>query len=791
MNRLFETEYGYFSSSGDEYIIKKPKTPSPWINVISNGKYSLTISQVGGGFSWFEDSNLNRITRWYQDLIRDNWGKYIYIRDNDTGEIWNPTWLPIKKDLDLYECHHGFGYTTFYSKLYNIYIELTIFVPLNEKHEVWYIKIENQSRKHRKVSIFSYLEWRLGVGDNHREFHKTFLETEFNPKLKALLAKKRLWELNNLVGNRWNISYPFIGFHATNKEVKSYEGDKEQFLGTNGDLYNPAEIIKGQLSDTSGKWFDSIGSLKVEVSLAPNEDDEAVFLLGIAKQEEDIEKILNTYRDTVKVKKSLNKVKQYWRKLFDTLFVETPDQALNLLVNKWLKYQAISCRIFARAAYYQQAGGYGYRDQLQDSQIFLPINPQFTANQIILHAKNQFQNGEVFHWWDTITKDGWRDHKMTDDLLWLPLVVISYLNETQNYRLLTKRVSYIDKKKPESIFDHCCQSINRALNRMSSRGLPLIGAGDWNDGLNAVGINWKGESIWLAHFLYYVLVNFSIIAKNYDQKEIATQYQEKANMLKESIDQYAWDGEWFYRATKDNGDKIGSKDNKEGKIFLNAQTWSIISESSSPERQEKALKSVKEHLLKEYGPLLLYPAYKEPDSNIGYLTRYAPGIRENAAVYTHAATWAIWAFAKAKDSKTAYDIFRRICPIYNGLKPNQYIGEPYVTPGNIDGPESPTYGKGAWTWYTGSAAWLQKVVIEWILGIRATEEGLHIDPCIPREWKNFTIKRRFRGTDYLIEVKNPKNRSYGVSQIKVEGEVIEGNLLPIVNKIHCYVEVTL
>ncbi|MBU2444804.1 MAG: glycosyl transferase family 36 [Bacteroidetes bacterium] len=773
----FETKYGYYTEDGNEYVIKTYNTPKPWINVISNGEYSLVFSQTGGGFSWREHSEFNRLNRWHQDLIKDDWGKYFYLRDNDTGEIWSPTWMPVKTKLESYECRYGFGYVRLKSVYRGIESTLTLFIPLNESLEIWNFEIENKTDRKVNLSIFSYFEWCLGSSsDHHREFHKTFIETEFDKELNAMIAAKRLWEIPLGERGHWNIEYPYLGFISSNKEISDFDGDKESFIGQYGSLNNPAALKEGQLAKRIGKWNDSIGVIKVDLKIDDHSKQQASFFLGIMKNKNLIKRSLKKFHSPEQIEKSLTEVKSFWLNLFSTLEIQTPDEAMNLMVNKWLRYQAISGRLWARTAYYQQSGAFGFRDQLQDSLVFLPINPSLTLKQIRLHARHQFQDGTVLHWWHPITETG-LPTKMTDDLLWLPFVVLQYLDETNDYKILKIKEPYYDNpQKAETIFDHCVAAIERVLKRFSKRGLPLIGAGDWNDGLSAVGLEMKGESIWLAEFFYLILTRFSELCKNIKNEKLAKRYNIKAKELKKAFDKYAWDGEWFFRATKDNGEKIGSKKNKEGKIYLNAQTWSVISNIAEQAKQEQAMESVTKFLLKKNGTLLLSPAYTKPDKMIGYLSRYAPGRRENGGVYTHAATWAIWAFAKLKQNDNAFESYKRLCPILNGMNPDEYRAEPYVTPGNIDGPDSPHYGMGGWTWYTGSAAWYQKVIVDWILGIRAAQEGLVIEPCIPDNWNSFSVRRLFRGTLYNIDVIN-KGSENKIKVISVDGQIIKDNVI--------------
>ncbi len=778
MNKKFETKYGYFTEDGSEYVLKTYRTPKPWVNVISNGRYGLVISQTGGGFSWLDHSEFNRVNRWHQDLVRDNWGKYIYVKDNNTGEVWSPTFLPVKTPLDNFECRHGLGYTLFTSEYKGIKIILTIFIPVEETLEIWDLKIINSSGKAVDLSFFTYFEWCLGSSaDHHREFHKTFLETEFDESINAMTAGKRLWEIPLGDRGHWNINYTYTGFISSNKKVSGYEGDKEAFIGQYGDLINPESVKSGKLSQQTGNWTDPIGCLKVNLNLNNKEEDRVVFFLGLKNSKDEIRKSLSKFSTPEKIDFAFKDVKLFWEKMLGTLEIETPDDGMNILVNNWLRYQAISGRLWGRTAYYQQSGAYGFRDQLQDSLVFLPIDPEYTKSQIKLHAKHQFADGTVLHWWHPITETG-LETKMTDDLLWLPFLMIHYLNETNDYNFFNEEIEYYNGPNlKESLYRHCIKAIDKVLGRMSERGIPLIGAGDWNDGLSAVGLEMKGESFWLAEFLYYILEHYTEICSTYGDAKTSVKYKEKAAQLKENFIKTSWDGNWYIRATKDNGDLIGSSSCEEGKIYLNAQTWSVISRIGEEGKNIEAMESVKKNLDKKNGPLLLFPAYKKPDKFIGYLSRYAAGRRENGGVYTHAATWSIWAFAELKQDDMPYKIFRKLAPVYNGLNADEYSCEPYVTPGNIDGPDSPHYGRGGWTWYTGSAAWLQKVIVDWILGIRADEKGLIIDPCIPKEWEGYSVKRKFRNKVYEINFYNPDHVYSGINYIEVDGVKISGNLI--------------
>lgn len=788
----FKTKYGYFTDDGNEYVITNFRTPKPWINVITNGTYGLVISQLGGGFSWNEHSEFNRLNRWHQDMIRDDWGKYFYFKNNKTGEVWNPSWMPTKTELDSYEARFGFGYASFKSEYRKIIVELNIFVPMNDNLEIWDFKITNNSNQPLDLSIYSYFEWCLGTSnDHHREFHKQFVETEFNAENNVMLGTKRLWEVPLGDRGHWNIEYPYYGFISSNKAIVDFVGDKEEFIGQYSNLDKPVGLMSESLSNKTGKWNDSIGTVHVKASVPEKKSKSIAFYMGIRPTKKDVFDTLKKFRTEEQIQQALAEVKTFWKNFLAPLHIETPDDSMNLLVNQWLRYQAIAGRLWGRTAYYQQSGAFGFRDQLQDSMVYLPIDQSLTEKQIRLHARHQFEDGTVLHWWHPISETG-LPTKMTDDLLWLPYVLFHYLDETGNYKLLDEVEPYYDnKEKLDSLFDHCVGAIEKVLTRYSERGLPLIGAGDWNDGLSAVGLEFKGESIWLAHFFYLILKRFSSVCEKVGKSGLQTRYVLKADELKEAINKHAWDGEWFWRATKDNGIKIGSSDCEEGKIYLNAQTWSVIGDVTNEERKSAAMNSVSKYLLKNNGGLLLWPAYSKPDKYIGYLSRYAPARRENGGVYTHAATWAIQAYAMMKDAEHAWEAYKRLSPIYSGMQPDKYSAEPYVTPGNIDGPDSPNYGMAGWTWYTGSAAWFQKICVEWILGVRATEDGLLIDPCIPKEWKEYKVKRTFRGTVYNITVKNSSGVSYEVKEIIIDGVKQKENLIKPIKKQSVEVEVIL
>ncbi len=735
----YKNQYGHFNEDGTEYIITDPDTPVPWINVISNGDWGMTISNSGSGFSWYRNAALNRITRWEQDLVHDNSGKWIYLTDQSTGETWSPTLRPAGDRETLRRCVHGLGYSRFVSENNNIRSEYTLTVPHDEAGEVWILKLENKGEKTKELSVSSYFEWALGPGsEENREFQKIFIESEF--KENKVSATKRIFPLPG-EDEPHNCDYPYRLSFAASEKIISYTNNKKSFLGRNGNYSNP-RFLSAEKMQEAGKWGDGICATASSLTLHPGEEKEIIFVLGL---ENEGTEFLDSQGSEI-----IRSVRSRWLKYLTKATVHTPADHFDILSNYWLKYQTISGRINGRAAYYQTSGAYGYRDQLQDSLVFLPLTPERTRERIGEHAAHQFEDGTVMHWWHNLSETGPRSD-FSDDLLWLPFVTTKYIRETGQPEILDQKYTYLNGKE-DTLDGHCRRAIDCSLARQSDRGIPLIGEGDWNDGLSSCGDQWQGESFWLCHFLCKILEEYSRVLRLQGEKSLAETYLEERKKLARAVNEHGWDGEWYQRATLDDGSVIGSRECDEGKIFLNPQTWSLIANTVPPERQTTVINSIKKHLDRKYGPVLFSPAYSKPDPRIGYITRYAPGVRENGGVYTHAACWSIIAAVLAGEPDWAWSLFSKLSPVLRGKEPEIYQAEPYVTPGNIDGPISPFFGRGGWTWYTGSAGWLYRVMNEWLLGIRPDYGGLTVKPAIPDKWDGFKAERIFRGKKYLIEV---------------------------------------
>lgn len=778
--------YGHFSEDGREYIITRHDTPRPWVNVLCNQEpgYGVIISQSGSGYSWLHNAELNRITRWDQDLIQDNRGRYLYLRDRVSGEVWSAGFQPVRRVPDEYECRYGPGYATITSLNSGIRTRFTCWVPPGKPLEVWTLEVENAGREPRSLSVTSYLEWALGTAhDTHREFHKTFIETQALPDEGLLLARKRLWGIGNSKGQGWNRSWDGVAFHAVSSPVAGFEGDREAFIGMGRTLQDPAAMERGTLTGSQGKWGDGMASFMVDVDLAPGEAERIVFTVGVGEDEGDARTLAGELRSVEAADRSLEETRQWWDDRLSDFQVETPDDDLNALMNTWLRYQTMAGRVWGRTGYYQPGGAYGFRDQLQDGQVFLPTEPEHTKKQILLQARHQLVEGNVLHWWQPITEQG-PPSRFSDDLLWLPFVVLNYLDETADRAVLEEGAPYLNSGE-EPLSAHCFRALDLSLSRFSDRGLPLLGEGDWNDGLSAAGWDGKGESVWVGHFLCYLLPRWAEVAERLGDAERAREYRRRAEDLKAAVNREGWDGEWYYRATTDDGSLIGSRECSEGQIFLNAQTWSVISGTCPSERREALMQVARARLYTKSGPALLRPAYTKPDERIGYLTRYAPGARENGGTYLHAATWAIWAECLLGNAEQAWRIYKGISPAVQGEDADRYKTEPYATAGNIDGPDSPNQGRGGWSWYTGSAGWLFKVMAERVLGVRPEAEGLRIDPCLPEHWEAFRMRRLFRGAVYDIRVKRGREAS-----VTVDGRHVEGGVLPVAAPgTECWVEV--
>ncbi|HEX9943891.1 MAG TPA: glycosyl hydrolase family 65 protein [Thermoanaerobaculia bacterium] len=768
--------YGHFSADGTEYVVTDPRPPRPWVNVIANPRVGLAVSQTGSGFSWIDNSQLAVIVRWQQDLAEDRSGRFLYVWDRDADEVWSLAPAPCWPAYDRYACRHGFGYTTFETELRGLRARWTLSVDPEATVELWRVRLEDTSGRLRRLSVVAYLEWNCGVAPApRREFQKLFLETGYDPDEGLITTGSHMWDVPSKRWGHWNRSFPYWSAFAASSPVAAAEGDKAAFLGRNGDWRWPAALHRdARWPGLFGRHYDPVAVLRCDVELAAGGSSDLGFTLATVGERDEAAALARRFAAPDAMDASLDAAVKSWRDRLAVHRIETPEPLLGLLANDWLRYQAISARLWGRAGYYQQSGAYGFRDQLQDSQVWLTIDPPRCRAQIALHAEHQFADGSVYHWWHPLSEQG-HVTRMTDDLLWLAFVTASYLKETGDFTILDDPAPYLDDPEPRPLCDHVDRAFARAFSRTGPRGLPFIGAGDWNDGLSALGLEERGESVWLAQFLTGLLADWSEIHRRRGEPERAAELATRCQTLIAAVNEHAWDGGWYRRATRDDGSWIGSAANRAGRIFLNAQTWAILNDVAPPERAAACLAAVKEHLVTPAGALLLAPAYDVPDETIGYITRYAPGLRENGGVYTHAATWAIAAAAKMRDAELVGQLLTAINPAIKD--PERYWAEPYVLPGNVDGPTSPHHGRAGWSWYTGSAAWLPRVISEWVLGVRPTWEGLRFDPCLPPSWHRAAMRRPWRGARLQIEIEREPGLAPGEVEVEVDGRPLAGGVL--------------
>ncbi|HHY46189.1 MAG TPA: glycosyl transferase family 36 [Firmicutes bacterium] len=772
--------YGHFSPDGFEYVIIDPRTPRPWVNYLTFGRYCALISHTGGGYSFFGSSGYNRLMRAHPSSmnIQDIPGRYIYVIDRDSEKFWSINWQPVQAPTDEWEARHGLGYTKISSLVNGIHGEITFFVPLEGDLEIWLCRLENRSYHKRSLAVFPYVEWCLG------SYVFDLIETSFANLFKtvevidgAIVAGMRLWEVSHRP-SKPHLVWPVYAFMGMSLPVESYDGLREKFLGRYGSYASPEAVRRGRCFNSLGKGQDVIAALQGGISLDPGQSHEFVVVVGAAESKEDIPGLIRQHADPSVCRRELEKVKRFWAEYTDRIWVKTPDPEFDLSVNIWNKYQSWVTYNWSRMASYYIGGGstIGFRDSSQDLLGILPQEPDRAKRRIQEMFRHQFKDGGTLHNWDPVSDTGPRTGH-SDDALWPVLAVIAYLKETGDFGFLSEKVPYYDGDE-DTVLGHMVRSINYTLGRVSDRGIPILAAGDWNDGLDQAGMEGKGESTMTAEFLAWMLREMADLYDVIGKMEDALKYRAIFNELARRVNDNLWDGAWYVRGTTDRGNVFGSSQNKHGKIYLNAQSWAVLSELAPPDRALRCMESARELLETEYGLALFAPAYQDPDPELGIISMFVPGVKENAALFTHAAAWAIVAEAKLKRGDRPYNLLKKTSFITHGKDQDRYMAEPYVYAEYLHGPDSGWHGRGEFTWTTGSAAWMLVASLQWILGIRPEFKGLRIDPVIPPAWDGFHVRRPFRGAIYEIEVKNPSHVSHGVREVRVDGKIVPGNLIP-------------
>jgi cyclic beta-1,2-glucan synthetase len=775
---------GGFDADGREYVTilgEGQWTPAPWLNVIANPSFGFQVSESGAGYTWSLNSRENQLTPWSNDPVSDPPGETIYIRDEDSGELWGPTVLPIREEAWPYTARHGQGYSRFEHTSHGIALDLLQFVPLEDPIKISRLRIQNQSEQTRRLSVTAYVEWVLGVS---RSVSAPFIITEVDANTGAILVR-----------NSWNsefhgrVAFADLGGHQT-----ACTGDRTEFLGRNGTLDHPQSLERGDpLSGKVGAGLDPCTALQTTVEVHPGAGAEIVFFLGEAASVEAARALIERYR-AADVDAILRTVTEHWDHFVGAVQVTTPDRAMNVMLNRWLLYQTLCCRVWARAAFYQAGGAYGFRDQLQDVMALVVAKRDVARAHLLRAAARQFVEGDVQHWWHPPSGRGVRT-RISDDLLWLPYAVFHYLEVTGEASLLDEVVPFLEgpaladgqdesyfepqvSRQNGTLFEHCARALDRSL-AVGSHGLPLIGTGDWNDGMNRVGSAGKGESVWLGWFLHALLWEFARLADVRGEHHRAETWRVHVSRLKASLELQAWDGEWYRRAYFDNGTPLGSATSNECQIDSIAQSWGVISGAAEPARGARAMAAMEKHLVRRSDGLMLLftPPFDRGDQDPGYIKGYLPGVRENGGQYTHAAIWSVIAFAALSDGDKAGELFSLLNPINHAntrASASRYKVEPYVIAADIYA-ERPHVGRGGWTWYTGSAGWMYRAGIEWILGFRFRRGEVHLDPCIPRAWRSFKIEFRYHSSRYEVVVENPQGVARGVMSIQLDGQPASGS----------------
>jgi len=778
---------GGFTRDGREYVTTLGPgqvTPAPWINVIANAGFGTVVSESGSAYTWAENCHEFRLTPWQNDPVSDPPGEALYLRDEETGQLWSPTPYPAR-GATPYTIRHGFGYTVFEHAENGLASEVTVYVAADAPVKLIACKVRNLTARPRKVTVTGYWEWVLG---DLRPKSLLHVQTEVDAATGALLAR-----------NRYQGDFADrVAFADAGDPRATVTGDRLEFIGRGGSLARPAALQRARLSGRTGAGLDPVGALQVTLDLAPAQEAEAVFRLGAARSLDEAQALVRRFRAPGAPRAALEAVWEYWGRTLGTVNVDTPDSSVNVLANGWLLYQTLACRLWARSGFYQSGGAFGFRDQLQDVMALVHAEPALTRRQLLLAASRQFVEGDVQHWWHPPAGRGVRT-RVSDDYLWLPYAACRYATCVGDTGVWDEPVpflagrplkeheeSYYDlpgrADETASLYEHCARAVEHGLRR-GSHGLPLMGSGDWNDGMNLVGVEGRGESVWLAFFLCDVLRQFLEVARTRGDGERVARWESAATELRSAIDREAWDGEWYRRAYFDDGTPLGSALNPECQIDSLPQSWSVLSGAGDPAKSEAALKAVDSRLVRRGAGLiqLFDPPFDRSSLNPGYIKGYIPGVRENGGQYTHAAVWTVMAFALRGDHDRAWELFQLLNPVRHGGDAASiavYKVEPYVIAADVYA-LPPHTGRGGWSWYTGSAGWAYRTLVETLLGINLRGETLHLSPRLPSSWKSMKVHYRYRQTVYHITFQRATDRLAAVGVARLDGEALAGPALPL------------
>lgn len=782
----FWNGHGGFSAAGDEYVIRLEPTaegrlklpPQPWVNIIANPQFGFLSSETGAGYTWSQNSRENRLTPWFNDPVLDPHGEALYLRDEADGTCWSVLPGPMPQPV-AYEIRHGFGYSHYRSLSRGLEQAVWLFVPREDPVKITRIRLRNFSDQPRRLALFSYTRLVLGVlpGD-----HSAELTIELDAATGALLAENGNGEFAGRIAFAAGSPTDSIPVHIT--------GDRAEFIGQHGSPARPAALSREALSGRTGAKLDPCFALQVTLTLEPGESVDYAFLLGEAADRDEARRLIHRYREDGAIEAALTQVRAFWRDWLDAVQIETPDPALDLMVNGWLAYQTLSCRLWGRSAFYQSGGAFGFRDQLQDAAALIYHDPQLARQQLLLHAAHQFVEGDVLHWWHPPGGRGIRS-RCSDDLLWLPYLAAFYARVTGEWSLFGEPVPFLQARplKPgedeafltpgnsgetASLYEHCCRALDRSLTQ-GVHGLPLIGTGDWNDGMNRVGREGRGESVWLGFFLYATLGEFIPVCGQHGDHNRTRRYATFRRDLVEALNQQGWDGDWYRRAWYDDGTILGSAAGDEGQIDALVQAWAVLAKAAPWGRAEAALDAVERRLISETDGLirLLTPPFADTPHDPGYIKGYVAGVRENGGQYTHAALWVVRALAALGRRDRAVKLLTMLNPIHHALTPEAaalYRLEPFMVAADVYG-ATPHIGRGGWSGYTGASGWMLRVALESILGLEVVEDHiLRLRPCIPDHWPGFRLRYRLAGHDavYDIAAQNPAGSAEQVIAVEID-----------------------
>jgi cellobiose phosphorylase len=788
-------KYGKFSPDGKEFIITDPNTPRPWGNFLTNEKYCAVISQTAGGYSFYKDSKTERMLYWTgQNLHQGRPGRYVFIQDAETKKAFSASWEPIRAKYDDYECRVGFGYQMIRTKANGIEAQTTYFVPTDEPCEIWKVKIKNTTKKTKKLNVFGYLEWFIGSADYITFYNISILwnRVSFDKDSSSIFARKTaFYEEFNIKNN------PYVLFFSSSEKIAGWDCHKENFLGRGNTCQDPEGVYKGKCTQSICDGEEPIAVLQNKITLKPGETKELQFILGQTAGQKDAERIIKKFKGKNAASKALEYTIAHWAEALAPIKVETPDKDFDVLVNNWVKYQLYMCNMWSRSPsfYHEGQGGRGLRDSCQDSESILSVNPDLAKAKMLKVASLTRRDGTMASGWSD-TYGPYSNRPFKDHPTWLTPSVAAYVRETGDKDILFEEIPWLKDRWREggtktdinwhggsvedgkgTLFDHLLAQLNFTYNDVSVHGLPRVGEADWNDALDMAGRKQIGESVWLAIALVRALKNLAELAGIIGKSDIREDLLQKASSMSEKINESGWDGRWYLAGYNDDLVPFGSYKNKEGKIFLNSQSWAVLADLVPEDRMKVMLESVEKHLTGPHGMALLAPAYTVFDPGLGRIAMFSRGTKENAAVFCHAQTFMIAAYAKLGMGDTAY---REMCKIMPNKQKDAelYKAEPYTYAEYLIGPDHPyAYGEGAYTWLTGTAGWTFMVATEWVMGARREFDGLRVDPCIPSKWKKCKITRPFRGAVYEIEIENPKGIEHGVESVEVDGQKIKGNLI--------------